>query len=131
MALPTPPYGSEYWALTKGQASRIQAAEMIFLRHLAGYTPVSYTHLSSLFSVVILLLTLLRYVSIPEKEMMCLNEEYHQQQHRFMNNRIPPVPASRLPLSCALAGCLQIFFQSARTHTVSYTHLDVYKRQQV
>ena len=39
MALPTLFYGSENWTLTKGQASRIQAAEMRFLRHLAGYIP--------------------------------------------------------------------------------------------
>ena len=38
MALPTLLYGSENWTLTKGQASRIQAAEMRFLRHVAGYT---------------------------------------------------------------------------------------------
>ena len=37
MALPTLLYGSEYWVLTKGQASRIQAAGMRFLRHVAGY----------------------------------------------------------------------------------------------
>ena len=29
---------SENWTLTKGQASRIQAAEMRFLRHVVGYT---------------------------------------------------------------------------------------------
>ena len=38
MALPTLLYGSENWTVTKGQASRIQAAEMRFLRHVAGYT---------------------------------------------------------------------------------------------
>ena len=39
MALPTLIYGSENWTLMKGQASRIQAAEMRwFLRHMAGYT---------------------------------------------------------------------------------------------
>ena len=45
MALPTLLYGSENYTLTKGQASRIQAAEVRFLRHVAEYTPVSYTHL--------------------------------------------------------------------------------------
>ena len=38
MALPTLTYGSENWTLTKGQASRIQAAEMRFLRHVAENT---------------------------------------------------------------------------------------------
>ena len=37
MGLPTLLYGSENWTLTKGQASRIQAAKMRFLRHVAGY----------------------------------------------------------------------------------------------
>ena len=45
MVLPTLLYGAENWTLTKGQASRIQAAEMRLLRHVAWYTPVSYTHL--------------------------------------------------------------------------------------
>ena len=62
VALPTLLYGSENWTLTKGQPNRIQAAEMRFLRHVAGYTlhdhrrntgsnwifwvySVSYTHL--------------------------------------------------------------------------------------
>ena len=38
MALPTLLYGSENWTLTKSPASHIQAAEMRFLRHVAGYT---------------------------------------------------------------------------------------------
>ena len=38
MALPTLLYGSENWTLTKGHASRMQAAEMRFLRDVAGYT---------------------------------------------------------------------------------------------
>ena len=38
MALPTLLYGPENWTLTKGLASCIQAAEMRFLRHVAGYT---------------------------------------------------------------------------------------------
>ena len=31
-------YGPENWTLTKYRASPIQAAEMRFLRHVAGYT---------------------------------------------------------------------------------------------
>ena len=38
MALPTLLYRSENVTLTKGQASRIQVAEMRFLRQVAGYT---------------------------------------------------------------------------------------------
>ena len=37
MALPALLYGSENWTLTKGQASRIQAPEMRFLRHVERY----------------------------------------------------------------------------------------------
>ena len=37
-ALTTLLYESENWTLTKRQASRIQAAEMRFLKHVAGYT---------------------------------------------------------------------------------------------
>ena len=36
---------NENWALTKSLASRIQEAEIRFLMDVAGYTPVSYTHL--------------------------------------------------------------------------------------
>ena len=38
MTLSTLLYDSENWTLTKGQASRIEAAEMRFLMHVAGYT---------------------------------------------------------------------------------------------
>ena len=38
MALPTLLYESQNWTLTKSQASRIQAAEMRFIRNVAGYT---------------------------------------------------------------------------------------------
>ena len=43
MAVPTLLYGSKNWTLTKGQVSRIQAAEMRFLRHVAGYTLHDHT----------------------------------------------------------------------------------------
>ena len=38
MVLPSLLFGIENWTLTKGQTSRIQAAEMRFLRHVAGYS---------------------------------------------------------------------------------------------
>jgi hypothetical protein len=37
MAIPTLLYGSECWTLTKRQKSRLEAAEMRFLRLLGGY----------------------------------------------------------------------------------------------
>jgi hypothetical protein len=37
MAIPTLLHGSECWTLTKRQKSRLEAAEMRFLRSVAGY----------------------------------------------------------------------------------------------
>ena len=37
MALPVPMYGSENWYLNRSEKSKIEAAEMRFLRPMAGY----------------------------------------------------------------------------------------------
>jgi hypothetical protein len=42
MAIPTLLYGSECWALTKRQESRLEAAEMHFLRSVAGYRLIDH-----------------------------------------------------------------------------------------
>jgi hypothetical protein len=42
LAIPNPPYGSECWALTKRQKSRLEAAEMRFLRSAAGYRLIDH-----------------------------------------------------------------------------------------
>jgi hypothetical protein len=42
MAIPTFLYGSECWTLTKRQRSRLEAAEMRFLRSVAGYRLIDY-----------------------------------------------------------------------------------------
>jgi hypothetical protein len=42
MAIPTLLYGSEYWTLTKRQKSRLEAAEMRFLRSVAGYRLIDH-----------------------------------------------------------------------------------------
>jgi hypothetical protein len=42
MAMPTLLYGSECWTLTKRQKSRLEAAEMRFLRSVAGYRLIDH-----------------------------------------------------------------------------------------
>jgi hypothetical protein len=42
MAIPTLLYGSECWTLTKRQKSRLDAAEMCFLRSVAGYRVIDH-----------------------------------------------------------------------------------------
>jgi hypothetical protein len=42
MAIPTRLYGSECWTLTKRQKSRLEAAEMRFLRSVAGYRLINH-----------------------------------------------------------------------------------------
>jgi hypothetical protein len=44
MAIPTLLYGSECWTLTKRQKSRLEAAEMRFLRTVAGYQLIDHRH---------------------------------------------------------------------------------------
>jgi hypothetical protein len=43
MAIPTLLYGSECWTLTKRQKKRLEAAEMRFLRSVAGYSLIDHT----------------------------------------------------------------------------------------
>jgi hypothetical protein len=42
MAIPTSLYGSECWTLTKSQKSRLETAEMHFLRSVAGYQLIDH-----------------------------------------------------------------------------------------
>jgi hypothetical protein len=42
MAIPTPLYGSECWTLAKRQKSKLEAAEMRFLRSVAGYRLIDH-----------------------------------------------------------------------------------------
>jgi hypothetical protein len=42
MAIPTLLYGSECWTLTKRQKSRLEAAEMRFLRSMVGYLLIDH-----------------------------------------------------------------------------------------
>jgi hypothetical protein len=42
MAIPTLLYDSECWTLTKRQKSRLEAAEMRFLRSAAGYRLIDH-----------------------------------------------------------------------------------------
>jgi hypothetical protein len=44
MAISTLLYGSECWTLTKRQKSRLEAAEMHFLRSVAGYRLIDHRH---------------------------------------------------------------------------------------
>ena len=40
MAVPVLMYGSENWSLNRSEKREIEAAEMRFLRSMAGYTPL-------------------------------------------------------------------------------------------
>ena len=98
MALPTLLYGSENWTFMKGQASRIQAAEMRFLRHVAGYRPTLHDH---------------RKNTDIRQELSIMS----------IFDRIGQFRLNRWEHLCQMDDC------RIPKQPVSYTHLDVYKRQ--